>query len=731
MVFFSGQKVYALQSQTPLKTVLSNTSDRTVPAGLSGIKQWFNVPALSNNNAEVWGPSEGDNKSNSDVIVLTKLSESNKVGAIWSDRTQAIEDNQNYIDINKKQTMSMWLYFGGNSKYSANQITDPGDGMAFVLQNAGPKALAQTPSGSQNIGEALGVWGETNNVNDTATVIAQRAIQNSWALEFDTFANMNGQGIDSNFDKDLSSGVGHLAYNYPGLASTYRQSSGGAIMNHKWSAINYLTDDKWHHLTMTWTPASETGSKPQISFEFNDKNMDGSATDNAISSKSDIDIENFQLNGSNKLYWGFTGSTGASTENNLVIFESIPAMVEAEASSTITDESAGGFTLTDPKKSNDTNSNVVHVGDKLNVNYDLKYLSGSQAWQDIEAKIKLPSHVSYSCATITYTDVDGNKKNEDLTEFSTMSGNALVHKLAEKLFKTGINSAQIRFTGTVDAGAASVASEHSGFYGSNLKKDVMTTAFEVKESNKILLQKISSDPKLTIDGTTGVEFKVANSDLSTIDPSQIMIHAVVNGTDIFEGTMDSMLKANSTDTFILPVSQEVFSSLHKDDNPITIYAYNTKDHNNSDPINFVITVTGGELVFTATRTSHFNSVQSYSSDELIGRAKDWDLLVSDGRQAGSTWKLSAQASPMVNGNNKWTDNDTSEGIVYVDKSGKESNITNTDTKIAEGTKDSQDTDNFDIDAGWTNNSGILLRRKSYEMAGTYTSTITWTIADAI
>jgi hypothetical protein len=63
--------------------------------------------------------------------------------------------------------------------------------MAFVLQNDpnGTTASAKVSS-SSIIGETLGVWGvDTNNKLQDGDEFAKTAIQNSWALEFDTYTN--------------------------------------------------------------------------------------------------------------------------------------------------------------------------------------------------------------------------------------------------------------------------------------------------------------------------------------------------------------------------------------------------------------------------------------------------------------------------------------------------------------------------------------------------------------
>lgn len=728
VISFSVHKTYAATvEQTDIGTVLSNNAanDRTVPTGLNNIGQWFVVPSLTNNNATVINANEDKNKSNSDVIALTQLKKTHSVGAIWADRSQSDQDNRNYIDIDKRQTMSMWMYFGG-SRRSNVVAPDPGDGMAFVLQNVGTKAFTTLPSNNVNVGEAVGVWGETNNKADTAETIAKRAIQNSWALEFDTYPNGNGSGQDSNFDTDLNSTYyNHIAYNYPALASTYRQTSNGAAMNHKGVQGLKLADDYWHHLSLIWHPASG-GNSAYIEFHFNDKTLSGEPQ-TGISENIPIDVSNFNLtNGEHKLYWGFTGSTGDSAENNLIVFESIPAMVEADATSTIIDESAGDHILSDPT-TDEPNSNVVHEGDSVSVNYDLNYVSGSKPWQKIAADIKLPDKINYNSAVITYTDKSGNKSTENIDEFNGMTNNEITHTLAKALYKDDITSANIKFEGTVNSGTTAtttnVESEHASFRGDVLDKDVMTTAFVIKQANKMTLTKDSSDPTIGFSAITNLQGKVSYSDTSTtVDPSKLSVVAKVNDGDVTKIDMNTI--ANGA-TFSLPMSTDLFSDLHEGANTVTLYVYNKDDYNTSNTITYTVTVES-TLQVKANPTSSFNSVQAVKANRLISRANDWSVDVIDGRAKGSKWNLFAEATPVTNGNKTWNG-----GLVYVKSGESEQSLTNNKINIDNGTKSQDGQQTFDVDDSWTKDTGVLLRQSSLENTGTYHSTITWTAQDSL
>jgi len=689
--------------QTSIGDVLSNDPDksgvdRTVPKGLMGIGQWFSKSTVANNNTEVLPANLTtggiNNKSDSDVIMITKLGDSGKTGAIWSKRDQADADNHNYIDIDKKQTMSMWLFFGGI--YKSGNSENTGDGMAFVLQNESADAFTKIEKGKSLPGETMGVWGSPYSANDSPETLAGRAIQSSWALEIDTYVNIDKK-MDSNFDSFKGAGTdNHMGDNYPALASTYVTDPSGMTLNHKdiinsvataEKPNNFLTDDRWHHLSLTWHPATENETA-YITYDYDDKKING---DSKVGEqkKIPIDVANFNLkNGDHKLYWGFTGSTGSSTENNLIVFESIPAIVEADASSKIIDESAGDHVLSDPTSDN-ANANVVHDGDSVSVNYDLNYLSGSQPWADIVAKINLPDQISYKNADITYTKKDGSTQTENIGELAGMTTNEITHTLAQSLYKDNIVSANVKFEGTVTSSDKTkdspVGSAHAGFYGDNLQKDVMTTAFVIKQPVKISLSKESSDPTINMDQETKLQGNVSYSDGSAVDPSKLVVVVQVNDGDPMKVDMNTIA---TTGTFSLPVSKALFPDLKEGSNDVEIYVYNKEDFNTSETIKFEVTVMGS-LQVNASQLSHFNSVQAMDNKQIISRSDDWSVDVEDSRDVGSEWYLFAEATPLTKGDDTWDG-----GLVYVNKNHEEKSLTNSKVNIDSGIKSEEGLSNL-------------------------------------
>lgn len=728
-------EVRAVQYQTPIGTVLSNQavnsdgSNRTVPNGLTNIGQWFNTPNINGsdaNSARVYGANTETNKGPADVVSLTeynKFGSDSKVGAIWSKESPSTDKDRNYIDINKRQTMSMWMYFGG--AHIRNNQVNAGDGMAFVLQNSNEKDSAFTAIPSTgNIGESLGVWGEPLSATEETSQLASDAIQNSWAMEFDTYLNNpDGAGsYDTIFDKDFTAN-NHIATNYPGEPSTYRKTVNGPIMNHDNRISANLVTDSWHHITLTWYPVDPTTHLAKVKLAFDDRNIAG---DKLTGTEKDftVDTTKFHLGTSNELYWGFTGSTGSSSENNLVIFESIPSIVEGDADATIIDESSDRV-ITDPT-STDANANVVHDNDRVSVNYNLKYLSGSQAWKDIEAKINLPQNIDYDSASLTYTDSDGKESQETISEFDKNS-KQLTHKLAQVLGSTGAKSATIKVSGIAKAESTNtttnVASEHSSFDGSNLQKDVMTQAFVIKQAKTITLSKINSPIVISAGQTANLKGTI-NDSTGAVIPSNYVIHAKVNDSNVkikqsvdanpFTFSLSSVKGANGAG-----------NDLNDGENTISVYVEDKTTHDVSNTMTYQVNISGG-LQVTANEESSFQTVQSVAGNKIIHRADDWSVEISDSLDSGTNWYLSAEATQLKSGDQTWAG-----GIVYVDDNGNEKPLTDQDTNIESGVKSKTGVEKIDIDSGWKKDTGILLRQTAAESRGKYTGTITWTAKDTL
>jgi len=544
-----------------------------VPPGGISLQGYFLKGSFTDNNAAVMTNSNGV-----DVVRLTNGK--NQTGAIWSDSnaTDIDGNGKNYLNVDKKQTITMWMYFG--------TILSPfgvPDGMAFVLQNDdnGLGAISKDSKGAVNHGQSLGVWGMDSTSTTGLTgknTIQSQAIQKSFALEFDTYSNMNKNHSwkETDTDDSLLNGRGnsfdtmpysgdnsylkdpHIAWNYPAEAGTYKQLSsnfgslffGNSIMgmyHHLGSDNRYngagidfsygknsnnTYQDAWNHMTIEYIPDGD-GKHAQIHYKFRDKNVDGTARLPLIDATADINLDEFQLKNTNKLRYGFTGSTGPDADiTNAIVFESMPSLVNAEANAytvdktnntkiktkddtDVTSESGQNSQLMDDQAKSMATATTVNPNDDLTLNYMLHYLSGEESTNGIKATIKVPDNV-----TVT-SDADNNigkiyyiSKPDDNGNVQKMETNISKDSLDDK----GVLTCDIDTLGDTDAGSTywetarvelnatadslptgttklTVPSTLNTFEGKNYKVNIQPDAFDiVKPSNTLHITTDMADP---------------------------------------------------------------------------------------------------------------------------------------------------------------------------------------------------------------------------------------------
>ncbi|WP_409021981.1 hypothetical protein ACE83Q_06785 [Dellaglioa sp. P0083] len=427
--------------------------------------------------------------------VVTITDNKNQKAAVWS-------TDGNTFDLNKDSTASMWVYLGNGGAAA-------GDGMALVLQNDA-KGNAAISTGS---GETLGVWandilaegifGTTSGYSNVST-LAKTGIQNSWALEFDTFNN-GGQTSGNSFDNTAVTG-NHIASGYPGDTNSYTQQKKetGFLPTHTayfyyqnhLGLIDYganLSNGLWHHLTLKYSAGtSATGSMTYI---IDDKNPKTNVMTAGKSATVSIDKAKFNSNGA--VRWGFTGSTGGSYETNLVMFEKVPGLVDATATQTVTD--------TTQKNKDVTNDGLVQAGDSLDFVTNLKYLGGKQDWKAISAGLKVPNNVTLKTGTIAYSGAATDSETIDLTK---MSNGEIVKVLKNDLSTAKYSSAKVTLTGTADKVAADtvVNSPVSEFSGSNAVIQSNAAKFTIGGTRTLTISgindiKVNQNEAATIAGT--------------------------------------------------------------------------------------------------------------------------------------------------------------------------------------------------------------------------------------
>lgn len=665
-------------------------------------------------------------KGNQEVDVNTA-----QVGAAWSKR-----DSNNYIDVSKKQTVSVWLYFGSGN---GDDPTKNGEGISLVLQNdnRGESSMGASYQGLGTMGfdqsqtnqtNILGFNDDTskNSTINTPEQAAATAVQNSMALNFEAQSNSlistvrvpqvvgygsnyyPGLGLIANRHKEFTLGsfdtahdtyaapsdfperdlllsssnlgehplrmgnsanpYGTIYFSYPANASTYKTLNLDDLRNddafkpstdlsNPWSLVNLnkkgqalsafqvgaqnanLVDGEdadgnplyWHHLTFTWNPKTAT-SPATIEYKFNDKFPDGTINNgqgsdyNEITETIPVDVSQFGTLTDNKVYWGLTGSNGTNDNSysKLAIFESMPSLATARIDTTLYDKSDNNKAITDS-----SSDNKVYNDDNLAFDYHLTWDADEsrEDWQDIVAKLDLPSDVDYNSATITYHNSNGDSTPETIAKVADLNSGSwkytLANNLGNKSDTNGYTSADITVNGTADNQTDSpitVDPEPASFSGSNA---IETT----------------STPKFVIDGK----------------------------------------------------------------NVVNKY-----------------------LDLEVTPTLQFQDVNYKTANTILYRKSDFNLTVTSLKEP---WKLSASTTGLYKGTQPFYGNliykqtDTSKPIVLTD-----------DAKVvAQDNKSYTTKTTDDIASSWDNNSGLLLSNdvNKIDSAGTYTGTINWTAINSI
>lgn len=722
MILYLGllaQPVHALTPDESADTVFG----RAYPQGLADTTALFEKGTIANNVTE-FRPLD-----NGSAAILLTTGKTSQFGSVWSNVSAG-----NYIDLSKRQTLSMWMYFG-KKQYNA------GDGMAFVMQNdpRGIDAFAQDANGNGVGGETLGVWGSTID-GSLPPLTASRAIQNSWALEFDTYANpapdsdLNNLAYDNKFDLDLyttdyTNNTNHIASNYPGLASAYGMDlslkhlypfefvdkyPGNTLLSKDHRA--FLSNGYWRHLQLRWDPTDQTMTYTFDDIFFGtDDGKDGEPSPKyTVTRTMPIDTANFNLPaGDTKMRWGFTGSTGAAIENNFIIFESIPSLVEGDAKAQITD-----VTQNKVLTSKTAADNAVISGDTMNVQYQLSYLSGTQSWQNIAAHVTLPDHIAYTSAKVTYPNTT---KPEETIDLSGLTDRQITHKLAQVL-DHNTTRANIDFVGTATGGTSEVTvdEETTHIIGSNLIEDATTVPFVIKVAKPLTIATTQNTVRVNRGEAATLPGTVRYEDGSALSNDQVTLHATVAGqTEPVTALASAGSSTNGVYQLAIPADL-----LKVGQNTVTVYAKDAAG-NKSNSLSYTVNVLG-IVSLTASKTVDFNRGMSGTASQLLGRKGTWSVRLLDTRGSGEDWTVQASATDLYQGDTK-----LNGAIVYINANGTKTPLTENTTAVATGTKVTNDTTDTEVTSVWTEDTGLFLETNGTNHTGAYSGTITWTATESI
>lgn len=673
----------------------------TAPQGIA-VDQVFTPGTTATNQARVVATTNPQSPGTQAVMVTNAK---DQFGTIWS-------TDDNAFDLTHDKRVSMWMYFGNKGASAA-------DGMAFVLQND-PREIGATPNFGKKIsGETLGVWAVDTDTKQTVTAnLAQSAIQKSWALEFDTHLNgstsySKAGGADS-FDVGLTGP--HLASGYPGDAASYRlvKTTSGLVLTKTayYATLDHqgiitggndlLANGKWHHITLDWTAKTK-----QMTYTFDDKDPATGHEQTGTAQTVTVDPAVVDPEETGKVRWGFTGATGSSYANNLVIFETVPGLVDTTAEATLTDVTTGK-TVQDGERIKGTHA--------VQLDYELTYASGKQAWKDVTAKLNLPRGLDFEQVEIRYAN--GTTQEVDAAQ---INDHHLTVELDQALSAT-TPTAKIRLTGraTDTKQVIDVAAQTSTFSAINGVATADTPRLTIDPQLDIdLLLLSNATVDLATGETTTVKAQVFVPEGVTVTNDDLTVHPTLNDTALpTEKITDPDDELSGKVRYTPPVEL-----LRAGKNKLSLFVEDQYG-NRSNTIQVSLNVTGSLEFDGVADQSSFEATTLTGADQRVKRTQDWSVRIRDTRASGATWSLQAAASDLT----------TAEGqrlaghLAYTDGQ-TQVKLTETPVTIHQGTATAE-TDLTDIVDDWTTDTGIHLQVAGHALAGTYRGQITWTLTDA-
>ncbi|XEO93900.1 L-type lectin-domain containing protein [Latilactobacillus sakei] len=693
-----------------------------VPAHITNIENLF-APPLKASDSEL--PVDG--------VTVINPAANNQSGAIWS-------NPDNRIDLTKSFDSSMLLNFGDSGVKAA-------DGMAFVMHgdSRGTSVIQLNGSGQQ-----LGVWAEPQS-SSSAKPDLSTAIQNSFAVEFDTFNNKNWDA--KNFKQNwLDFSVtqlttNHIASGFPAQAGTYTSATSGlgiladytTILNHgnlyELPKNTYLSDGKWHQFRVTWDP-----DKHLLSYYF-DTVLRGTATITDLN----------KTFGGTSVYWGFTGKTGGSNELNQVAFEKISNIPTTSQNYKVYHENGDALgaevTKDNPAKPLEELKGVLTINNEPTSGSDWKQVGVRYMTEGTDDS----QGVSYVADDLAINDklVSKNKVSTGLfkTPAIDLNGNALTPHAAtesdffgtvgDNKYSTGVNmgdiaknsTSKIQFTLTAfdptpTDGTTNLGRNYKISLDGKMARDSTEKAIYVTSVPKITLDKKWTDPTkekpIALDKNQPIDLTGSWSQSSAT--GKIDSHALGTLHYAIDDGAEKTIAQNNVGSKLVSGIPTVGLSLN-DTHKLTLYMTNAGYNEKSAVVTVYFKLKGGTLLLDKVKDEIGFEPVTVGKNTINKRDNtDWAPTVADTRGTGSRWDLYASSTGLT----RTTDHKQLDGgLVYVDGQ-KTTDVTATPQKIASKTTTSDD----DITPiKWDDNQGILLKVNAGAYVGDYTGTIDWTLGN--
>ncbi|WP_317914505.1 lectin-like domain-containing protein [Carnobacterium maltaromaticum] len=620
----------------------------TPPAKGVPVSGVFSVPSGSNSFVDPGGK----------IVTITKAQQT-QVGSIFS-------TPNNLLDLNNDFSASMFIYLG-DTKYSA------GDGMTFVMHND----IESTKKFSAGVGEQLGVYAKRR----SGSYIMTQQIKNSFAIEFDTYFNAGGM------DTTLwpRNNEGHVAYSFPNRQNYYNF---GPELNYLYHGglyypadYDYLANGKWKSFEVKWNATSKV-----LSYKFD------------VAPLVEVPIDTNLIFSSDKVYWGFTGSTGANVAETAVIFNKVPGLVNVKENLNLVNQK--GETVKDKQ---------VSEKESITATFDINYLNGKQDLLLPTVELALEDKIHYKKGTLKYNGVQMDDSKWTGKSFVVPTTNlSLANPKASISFD--VETEDVGRQDVIKTGASATIK------ADNYTGDTNKLAFSVKGKGDTLT--LTSDkPSINL---TSSEIEEVN--VLKLTNSQILQRFITNLNIVAhdpEGNTADGITIQAVDETVYDRIRNLKSGV------VNLDLIAKKADNSSSILSIQVIFQNGALSFSSVpETIDFIEGDPTVSLGLVQAVPNKSLSINDTRVSGSPWKLQVTATNLKTGSGQALKGELS----YANSKGANLAIGSTIQTIENGTKPIGNSV-VDISKVWSKDKGLRLTIANDNYLGTYKGTLNWTLTD--
>ena len=606
----------------------------------------FSVPAGSNSFVDPGGK----------MVTITKAQQS-QVGSIFS-------TPNNLLDLNYDFSASMFIYLG-DTRYSA------GDGMTFVMHND----IESTKKFSAGVGEQLGVYAKRR----SGSYIMTQQIKNSFAIEFDTYFNAGGM------DTTLwpRNNEGHVAYSFPNRQNYYSFGPELNYLHHiaVYYPNDYLANGKWKPFEVKWNATSKV-----LSYKFD------------VAPLVEVPIDTNLIFSSDKVYWGFTGSTGANVAETAVVFNKVPGLVNVTENLNLVNQK--GETVKDKQ---------VAEKESITATFDINYLNGKQNLLLPTVELALEDKIHYKKGTLKYNGIQMDDSKWIDKSFVVPTTNlSLTNPKASISFD--VETEDVGRHDVIKTGASATIK------ADNYTGDTNKLAFSVKGKGDTLT--LTSDkPSINL---TSSEIEEVN--VLKLTNSQILQRFITNLNIVAhdpEGNTADGITIQAVDETVYDRIRNLKSGV------VNLDLIAKKTDNSSSILSIQVIFQNGALSFSSVpETIDFIEGDPAVSLGLVQAVPNKSLSINDTRVSGSPWKLQVTATSLKTDSGQALKGELS----YANSKGANLSIGSTIQTIENGTKPIGNSV-VDISKVWSKDKGLRLTIANDNYLGTYKGTLNWTLTD--